>query len=48
MKDTKNTNVDDKYRENTSKHQGGHESVDNHETSDTLRNEGVINKTKKK
>ena len=47
VKDTKNTNDDDKYKEDNSKHQYGNEHVDNSETSDTLRNESVINTTKK-
>ena len=46
MKDTKNTNNDDEYKEDTSKHQDGNERVDNPETLDTLRNESVINTTK--
>ena len=48
MRDTKNTNDDDKYKEDTSKHQYGNKSVDNPETSNTLRNEIVINTTKEK
>ena len=48
IKEMKNTNDDDKYKENTSKHQDGNESVDNSETSDTSRNESVINTTKEK
>ena len=46
VKDMKNTNDDDKYKENTSKHQDGNESVDNPETSDTSRDERVIKTTK--
>ena len=46
MKDRKNTNNDDKYKDNTSKHQYGNECVDNHETSDTLHSESVIKATK--
>ena len=46
MKDTKNTNIDDEYKEDTSKNQDGNERVDNHETSDTFCNESVINTTK--
>ena len=42
----KNTNYDDKYKEDTLKHQCGNESVDNPETSDTSRNEIVINTNK--
>ena len=34
----KNTNGDDKYKEDTSKHQGVNESVDDPETSNTYRN----------
>ena len=33
LKDMKNTNDDDKYKEDTSKYQDGNESVDNTETS---------------
>ena len=44
-KDTKNTNDDDKYKEDTSKHQDGNGRVDNPETSDTLRDESVIKTT---
>ena len=46
MKDTKNTNDDEKYEEDTSKLQDGNERVDNPETSDTLRNESFIKTTK--
>ena len=46
VKDMKNTNDDDEYKQDTSKHQDGYESVDNPETSDTLRNANVINTTK--
>ena len=45
-KDTKNTNDADKYREDASKIQDGNERVDNPETSDTLRDDSVINTTK--
>ena len=45
MKDTKNTNDDDKYKNETSKHQDGNECVDNPETSDTLRYDSVIKTT---
>ena len=44
-KDTNNTNDDDKYKEDTSKHQDGNGRVDNPETSDTLRDESVIKTT---
>ena len=37
MKDTKNTNDDEEFKEDTSKHQDGNELVDNPETSDILR-----------
>ena len=43
----KNTNYNDKYKEDTSKYQDGNESVDNPETLDTSLNEGVINTNKK-
>ena len=46
LKHTKNTNDDDKYKEDTSKHQDGNERVDNPETSDTLRYEIFIKTTK--
>ena len=46
MEDMKNTNDDDKYKEDTLQHQYGNESVDNPVTVDTSRNESVINKTK--
>ena len=46
MIDTKNNNDDDKYKEDTSKHQNGNKCVDNSETSDPLSNEGIINTTK--
>ena len=39
-------NDDDKYKEDTSQHQDGNKSVDNPETSDTSRNESVINPNK--
>ena len=42
----KNTNDNDTYKEDTSQHQDGNESVDNPETSDTSRNEIIINTTK--
>ena len=45
-KTRKNTNDDDKYKEDTSKNQDSNECVDNLETSDTLRDESVINTTK--
>ena len=45
-KDTKNTNDDDEYKEDTSKLQDHNERVDNPETSDTLRDDSFINKTK--
>ena len=47
MKEIINTNDDDKYKKDTSKHQDGNKSVNNHEISDTSRNESVINKTQK-
>ena len=47
FKDTKNTNDDNKYKEDTSKHQDSNESVDNTKTSDTFNNESVINTIKK-
>ena len=46
VKDTINTNDDGEYKEDTLKLQDGNERVDNPETSDTLRDESVINKTK--
>ena len=46
LKYMKNTNDDEKYKEDNSKHQDGNESVDNPETSDTSLNENVIKKTK--
>ena len=45
-KDTKNTNDDDKYKEDTSKHQYGNECVDNPETSDHFRDDSDIKTTK--
>ena len=42
----KNSNDDEKYKEDTPKHQDGNESVNNPETSDNSRNESVINTTK--
>ena len=41
VKDTKTTNDDDKYKEDTLKLQDGKERVDNPETSDTLRDDSV-------
>ena len=46
MKDKKNTNDDDKYKEETSKLQDCNESVDNSETSDTLCYDSIIKTTK--
>ena len=46
-KDTKHTNDDSEYKEDTSKYQDGNERVDNPETSDTLRDDSVIKTTKK-
>ena len=46
MKDKKNINDDDKYKEGTSKLQDGNERVDNPETSDTLCDESFIRTTK--
>ena len=46
-KDKTITNNDDKYKEETSKLQDGNESVDNSETSDTLRYDHIIKTTKK-
>ena len=46
MKDMKQNYDDEKYKGDNSKHQDGNEIVDNPETSDTARNESVINKTK--
>ena len=40
------TNNDDEYKEDTSKLQDGNESVDNYETSDTLRDYSIIKTTK--
>ena len=45
-KDTKNTNDDDEYKEDTLKLQDGKERVDNPETSDTLRDDSAIRTTK--
>ena len=42
----KDTNEDDEYKEDTSKHQDGNEIVDHPETSDTSHNESVITTTK--
>ena len=47
-KDTKNTNDDEEYKEDTSKLQDCNERVDNPETSDHLRDESVIMTTKEK
>ena len=41
------TNNDDEYREETWKVQEGYESVDNSETSETLRDDSIIKTTKK-
>ena len=46
VKDMKNTNYDDKYKEDNSKYQYGNESVDSPETSDNSSNESAINTTK--
>ena len=43
---TKNTNDDDEYREDTSKHQDSNKSVDNPETSDTLLDDSIVRTTK--
>ena len=43
---TKITNIDYEYKEETSKIQDGNESVDNYETSDTLRGDSIIKTTK--
>ena len=45
-KDTKNTNDDGKYKEDTSNYQDGNERVDNPEASDILRDDSVIKTTK--
>ena len=45
-KDTKNTNDDEEYKEDTSKLQDCNERVDNRETSDTLRDESFTKTTK--
>ena len=42
----KNTNEDDEYKEENSRLQDGNESVDNYETSYTLRDESIIKITK--
>ena len=42
----KNNNDDDKYKEDTLKHQDGKKSVDNPESLDTSLNEKFINTTK--
>ena len=46
VRDTKNTNDYDKYREDTSKIWDGNERVDNPETWDTFCDEIVIKTTK--
>ena len=46
MENIKNTNDDDKYQIDTSKHQDGNESVDNPGASDTSLNDIFINTTK--
>ena len=43
---TKNTNDDDKYKQESSKLQDGNESVDNSETLDNLRDDTIIKTTK--
>ena len=48
IKEMKNINYHDEYKEDTSKHQDGNESVDNPEISDTSRNESFFNTTKKR
>ena len=45
-KDTTNTNEDEKYKKDTSKLQDSNECVDNPKTSDNLRDDSVIKKTK--
>ena len=45
-RDTKNTNDDDKYKDDTLKLQDGNECVDNPETSETLRDDIFIKTTK--
>ena len=42
----KNANDDDKYKEDTLKHQEGNERVDNTENLDNLHDESVLNTTK--
>ena len=42
VKRHKNTNDDDEYKEDTSKHQDSNESIDNPETSDTLCDDRII------
>ena len=44
--DKKITNNDDEYKEENSRLQDGNESVDNYETSYTLRDESIIKITK--
>ena len=48
VKEMKNNNDDDKYKEDTLKHQDGKKSVDNPESLDTSLNEKFINTTKEK
>ena len=48
VKDMKNNNDDDEYKDDTLKHPDGNESFYNPETSDISRNESVINTTKKR
>ena len=45
-KDIKNTNDNDEYKQETSKHQDGNECVDNPETSDMLCDDSIIKETK--
>ena len=45
-KDTKNTNDDDEYKEDTSKLQDGNERVDNPEAANNLSDDSVIKTTK--
>ena len=47
VKDTKNTNDYDKYKEDTSKLQDGNQRVDNPETIDTLCDESFIKTSNK-
>ena len=46
IKDERNTNDDDKYKEETLILQYSNKSVDNSETSDTLRDDSIIKTTK--